>query len=99
MESGIFWVGAWVSLISLGWLIWGFSTFAQQALCIISAILVVTSGHFIAFSGALLGLILFIAVHPAYAIGYLKHTLRFIRTYREGARSNLYSRAAREYLA
>lgn len=74
---------AWPALVVFGWLIWGFSTFAQQALCIISVILVVTSRRYVPLAGASLGLMLFIAVHPTYSLGYLKYTLRFIRTYRK----------------
>lgn len=73
---------SWPALVVFGWLIWGFSTFAQQALCIISVILVVTSRRYIPLAGTLMGLVLFIAVHPTYSLGYLKYTLRFIRTYR-----------------
>ena len=68
-------------LITTGWLIWGFSTFAQQALCIISLLLLVISGRFIPLAGNALGLLLFIALHPKYSLGYLKHTLRFIHAY------------------
>jgi hypothetical protein len=73
---------SWLALVVLGWLIWGFSTFAQQALCIISVILVAVSRQYVPLAGAALGLALFIAVHPRYALGYLTHTLRFIRAYR-----------------
>src|SRR6266853_345350 len=72
----------WPALAVLGWLVWGFSTFAQQALCIISVILAAISRQYVALAGAILGLALFIVVHPRYSLGYLTHTLRFIRAYR-----------------
>ncbi|TMJ00631.1 MAG: hypothetical protein E6G97_18875 [Alphaproteobacteria bacterium] len=72
----------WPALVVLGWLVWGFSTFAQQALCITSVFLVVLGGRYVPLVGAALGLVLFIAVHPRYSLGYLAHTQRFIRTYR-----------------
>jgi hypothetical protein len=72
----------WVLLSAAGWLVWGFSTFAQQALCLISAILFLITGRLAPLAGVALGVIVFIALHPTYAIGYLRHTLQFIRTYR-----------------
>jgi hypothetical protein len=71
----------WVALALCGWLIWGFSTFAQQALCILSLLLVVIGRHYAPLIGTLCGLVLFIALHARYALGYLIHTLRYIRTY------------------
>jgi hypothetical protein len=71
----------WLALTILGWLIWGFSTFAQQALCILSALMLVLTGRYVPAVGAMLGLALFVALHPRYSIGYLRHTLLFIRTY------------------
>jgi hypothetical protein len=73
---------AWPALVLAAALVWGFSTFAQQALCILSGILVLTTGRWVPLLGMALGLGLFITVHPRYALGYLAHTLRFIRTYR-----------------
>jgi|HubBroStandDraft_4_1064222.scaffolds.fasta_scaffold00054_19 hypothetical protein len=73
---------SWPALAVLGWLVWGFSTFAQQALCIISVIIVAISGQYIPLLGALLGLALFTALHPRYSLGYLRHTLCFICAYR-----------------
>src|SRR5579883_1650739 len=72
---------SWIALPILGWLIWGFSTFAQQALCIFSVLLPLLTGRWAAPIGAALGLALFIAIHPRYSIGYLLHTIRFIRAY------------------
>ena len=72
---------SWPALALLGWLVWGFSTFAQQALCILSVLLFLLTGRFVPLAGAVLGLGLFIALHPSYSIGYLRHTFAFIRTY------------------
>jgi len=72
---------SWPALTLLGWLVWGFSTFAQQALCILSVLLFLLTGRFVPLAGAALGLGLFIALHPSYSIGYLRHTVLFIRTY------------------
>jgi hypothetical protein len=73
---------SWPALALLGWLVWGFSTFAQQALCIISVTIAAIGGEYSPLLGAVLGLALFIALHPRYSLGYLWHTLRFIRAYR-----------------
>ena len=81
-QAGVAPILSWPALALLGWLIWGFNTFAQQALCIISVIVAAISGRFIPLAGALLGLLVFIALHPRYSLGYLRHTLRFICTYR-----------------
>jgi hypothetical protein len=70
----------WAGLAVLGWLVWGFSTFGSQALCLISLLLLI-SGRWVPLAGCALGLALFIAVHPRYSLSYLQHTLRFIRTY------------------
>jgi hypothetical protein len=80
IEAGYSPVLCWLLLTVLGWLIWSFSTFAQQALCIVSVLLLI-GGRFIPLVGAMLGLMLFIALHPTYARGYLKHTFRFIYVY------------------
>jgi hypothetical protein len=73
---------SWPALAICGWLVWGFSTFAQQALCILSVILLVVAGRYVPLVGAALGLAVFIAIHPRYSLGYLQHTLHFIRSYR-----------------
>ena len=72
---------SWIALPILGWLIWGFSTFAQQALCLLSVLLLILTGRWAPPLGAALGLALFITLHPRYALGYLRHTVRFIRAY------------------
>ncbi len=71
---------AWPALVVLGWLVWGFSTFAQQALCILSVLLLLL-GRPAPLIGTALGLGLFVALHPRYSLGYLRNTLRFIRAY------------------
>ncbi|HLY65913.1 MAG TPA: hypothetical protein VKU60_10300 [Chloroflexota bacterium] len=73
---------SWPSLVVSAWLLWGFSTFAQQATCILSVIILAISGQYVALLGALLGLALFIALHPRYSLGYLRYTLSFMRAYR-----------------
>jgi len=73
---------SWPALALCGWFIWGFSTFAQQALCILSVILLLIGGQYVPLAGAGLGLALFLALHPHYGPGYLRHTLHFIRAYR-----------------
>ncbi len=82
VEAGIDLPAAWTALVVCAALVWGFSTFAQQALCILSVLLALTTGRWIPLLATVLGLGLFIAVHPRYSLGYLKHTLRFLRTYR-----------------
>jgi hypothetical protein len=82
VESGLEPLLSWLALGVFGWLIWGFSTFAQQALCIISIILLAVSRQYVPLLGALLGLAVFIVLHPRYSLSYLRYTLRFIRTYR-----------------
>jgi hypothetical protein len=81
LEASPWPVACWFALAILGWLIWGFSTFAQQALCILSALMFALTGRYVPAVGAVLGLGLFVALHPRYSIGYLRHTLLFIRTY------------------
>lgn len=71
---------SWAALVLLATLLWAFSTFAQQALVIFSVILSLT-GTFVPLIGATLGLGVFIALHPSYSLGYLRHTVRFIQTY------------------
>ena len=72
---------SWPAVALLGWLVWGFSTFAQQALCILSVLLLILMGRWVPLAGTALGLALFVALHPRYSIGYLRHTFRLIRTY------------------
>lgn len=74
-------LAAWLMLVAACWLIWAFSTFAAQALVILSVLLGLLWGHFAPAAGTALGLMLFVALHPTYSIGYLHHTLRFIRAY------------------
>ena len=74
-------VPAWAGLIAASWLIWGFSTFGAQALCLLSITMMAT-GHWGAPLGAMLGLAPFVAAHPRYSLAYLKYTARFIAAYR-----------------
>jgi hypothetical protein len=83
VQAGIEPAAGWPALVVLGWLIWGFSTFAQQALCIISVILAVASRQYVPLAGTALGLAAFVALHPRYSLSYLKYTLRFMQTYRK----------------
>lgn len=81
-QAGTLGAASWPALAVLGWLIWGFSTFAQQALCLVSVILAVASGRYVPLAGTLLGLAVFVAVHPRYSLSYLKYTWRFLQAYR-----------------
>jgi hypothetical protein len=74
-------IPAWAGLIAASWLIWGFSTFGAQALCLLSITMMAT-GHWGAPIGAVLGLVTFIAAHPRYSLAYLEYTARFIVAYR-----------------
>lgn len=80
LETGTLGLLGWFALAMLGWLVWSFSTFAQQALCILSLLLLL-SGRWIPLTGTVLGLGLFLVLHPAYGSAYLRHTLRFIHVY------------------
>lgn len=71
----------WLVLALLGWLVWGFSTFAQQAMVILSVLLFVLTGRYVPLIGVVLGLVVFIAMHRAYSVSYLVHTLKFLRAY------------------
>jgi hypothetical protein len=71
----------WICLTASSWLIWGFSTFAQQALCLLSVLLAILTGRWVPLAGAILGVTLFITLHPKYSLGYLRHTFLFIRAY------------------
>lgn len=72
---------AWTLLVVLGWLIFGFSTFALQALVLLSALMLVVGHLYAPAIGVAGGLALFVLLHPRYATGYLRHTYRFLRTY------------------
>lgn len=72
---------AWAALVVAGWLVWGFSTFAMQAMVIFSMLLLPLTGHVAPLCGVLLGALLFVAVHPRYALAYLRSTRGFIGTY------------------
>ena len=55
---------AWGLLALAGWLVWAFSTFAHQALTILSVILLLTTGHWGPLAGAAIGVCVFVAIHP-----------------------------------
>lgn len=78
IDPGEWW--AWTALVIACWLTWAFSTFGAQALVIVSGLLLLI-GRFAPAAGAVLGLALFVALHPRYSLGYLYHTMRFIRAY------------------
>ena len=71
----------WVALGITAYLLWGFSTFAAQALVILGVLMLIVFGHWVPLAGATMGLAIFIAVHPRYSLSYLKHTLWFIHAY------------------
>jgi hypothetical protein len=72
---------AWVALCLSAWLVWAFSTFAAQAMLIISVLLVPIAGDAVPLVGAALGLAVFVALHPRYSLAYLVSTWRFVLTY------------------
>jgi hypothetical protein len=63
------------------YLIWGFNTFAQQAVILFGSILGVVFGNWTLLLVAATSLIFFVLLHPRYAFSYLKHTSIFIKTY------------------
>jgi hypothetical protein len=71
----------WIALTVIGWLIWGFSTFTQQAVCIIGLILLLTTGRYAPIVGTLLGLGVFILINRKYSVSYLKYTYKFLHAY------------------
>ena len=81
VENGVSPIFFWSLLIFSSCMVWCFSTFATQAMCILSVLLMLTGGHNVALVGTVLGMLVFIALHPTYSLGYLRHTLRFIYTY------------------
>ncbi len=79
MEVGS--VGAWLVLIIASYLVIAFSTFGAQTLVLTGIALALVSGRPEIIAGTGGGLLLFIAVHPRYAHGYLTNTARFIAAY------------------
>lgn len=68
-------------MIIAAYLIFGFNTFAMQALLLVGALLIplrMDALHVLAIAG---GLALFVALHRRYATSYLLYTARFIRAY------------------
>ncbi len=71
----------WILMVTACYLIWAFSTFAAQALILVSILGALLTGHVYPLIGTIAGVIIFIGVHPRYSLGYLYHTYRFIRAY------------------
>jgi hypothetical protein len=67
--------------VGIAYLIWGFSTFAQQAAIFFSVIFLVGFGHWWPLISVLAGVALLLLVAPAYAAGYLRSTFQFSKTY------------------
>ncbi len=64
-----------------GYLIWGFNTFAQQSLVFFSILRALIFNSWWMLAAAALSLGVFVALHPRYAPGYLKHSVLYIRSY------------------
>jgi hypothetical protein len=77
-HSGIEW---YIGGALLAYMIWGFSTFAAQALIIISIMHALIFGRFEILASSIFGLAIFLIVHPRYSIGYLRYTINFIYKY------------------
>ena len=75
-------VGGWLIGVAAAFAVWAFSTFAAQAMVILAVLLALIFGRYEPTLLALAGLFVFVAVHPRYALGYLRHTLAFIAAYR-----------------
>ena len=67
--------------IFVGYLIWGFNTFAQQTMILFGIIWGLVFHNWIMLGLAFLSIVPFIILHPKYSISYLKHTVLFIKTY------------------
>lgn len=76
-------VAWWLAGLAAAFAIWAFSTFAAQAMVIVGILLAILTGQVAAAVLALGGLAIFVAVHPRYSLGYLRHTLEFIAAYRK----------------
>ena len=70
-----------VILLLVGYLIWGFSTFAQQSLALISVVMELVFEDSRMLFVWLGSLVVFIAVNPKFSVHYLKYTLLSIKTY------------------
>jgi hypothetical protein len=81
IEAGAVGAGGWLAIAIAAYLLWAFNTFGGQALVILGTLAAVLFGHWVPLAGGVLGLALFVAIHPIYATRYLYHTLRFIRGY------------------
>ena len=71
----------WALLGVSSYLVFGFSTFGAQALVIVGLLVAVLTASLVTLFGTLMGLAIFVIVHPRYALGYLQHTARFIAAY------------------
>jgi hypothetical protein len=69
-------------LVFVSYLIFGFNTFASQALVFVSVIALVIYGYWYWLLATLLGAGVLIIVHPNYGASYLIHTCKFMNTYR-----------------
>jgi len=75
----------YLAIVVTGYLMWGFNTFSQQAtifFSVISGILFDNWDMLLLFT---VSTIVFVVLHPRYAISYLKHTLRFIMAFEKEA--------------
>jgi hypothetical protein len=77
-DAKFFW---WIIATVISWLIWGFSTFALQAVTLISLLLLIVNHIWRPAAGILLGGTLFLLMNPRYGISYIKYTMKFIRAY------------------
>lgn len=74
-------VSVFVAATIVGYLIWGFNTFAQQAMIFLAVILGVRVQAWGILATVLASLLLFILLHFRYAMSYLRHTLAYLRAY------------------
>jgi hypothetical protein len=70
-----------LAALCVGYLIWGFSTFAQQALLLVSLFYLILTGSPRMVLVFLASMIVFLIVNGRYAASYLKNTVSFIRAY------------------
>ena len=70
----------WLGAALLGYLIWGFNTFTQQAM-ILTGVVLALLGNWMLLAAAAGGLVIFVLLHPKYSISYIIHTFRFVHAY------------------
>jgi len=63
------------------WLIWGFSTFAAQAMIIFCILIWILTGSCTLFLGAAFGLLIFFIINFKYASGYIGKTFAYMYNY------------------